>query len=116
MAAPIDTLSEKGGITKTTTRQSVAASLGLGRVSAEPGATKKGDIAEGLYREIEDFTPEELEEEQARVRKLIDWRIMPIVSCDSCNARLALIVSRFASPMLYNFSTSYLSTTLRHMI
>jgi len=40
---------------------------------------KTADIAEDLYREIENFSPEELEAEQIRVRKLIDWRIMPIV-------------------------------------
>lgn len=38
------------------------------------------DIGEDLYREIDNYTPEELEAETIRVRKLIDWRIMPIVS------------------------------------
>lgn len=39
------------------------------------------DIGAGLYAEAAQFTAEELEEEGARVRKILDWRIMPIVRC-----------------------------------
>jgi len=38
------------------------------------------DIGAGLYAEATQFTAEQLEEEGAQVRKILDWRIMPIVS------------------------------------
>lgn len=66
----------KHGITKAPS----AHSADTGAMEKEAGHAKTNDIAEGLYREIDNFTPEELEAEQIRVRKLIDWRIMPIVS------------------------------------
>jgi hypothetical protein len=48
---------------------------------------KKDDIAPGeirdigadLYAEVEQLSPEELEEEGIRVRKMLDRRILPIV-------------------------------------
>lgn len=48
---------------------------------------KKDDIANGeirdigadLYAEVEQLSPEELEEEGIRVRKMLDRRILPIV-------------------------------------
>lgn len=49
-------------------------------VATELGLPVSKDIGEDLFREIDDYTPEELEAERIRVRKLIDWRIMPIVS------------------------------------
>lgn len=44
--------------------------------------TTKGeiqDIGADLYAEAEQLSAEELEQEDARVRKILDWRIMPIV-------------------------------------
>lgn len=38
------------------------------------------DIAAELYAEADQLSPEELEREGAEVRKLLDWRILPIVS------------------------------------
>lgn len=40
------------------------------------------DIAAELYAEADQLSPEELEREGAEVRKLLDWRILPIVSGD----------------------------------
>lgn len=37
------------------------------------------DIGADLYAEVDQLTPEELEEEGVRVRKILDRRIMPIV-------------------------------------
>lgn len=37
------------------------------------------DIAANLYLEAEQITPEELETEGAKVLRLIDWKIMPMV-------------------------------------
>lgn len=37
------------------------------------------DIGANLYREGEQLTAEELETEGAKVLRIIDWRIMPIV-------------------------------------
>lgn len=37
------------------------------------------DIGAGLYAEAEQLSAKELEEEGARVRKTLDWRIMPVV-------------------------------------
>jgi hypothetical protein len=37
------------------------------------------DIGANLYLEAEQLTAEELETEGAKVLKIIDWRIMPIV-------------------------------------
>ncbi|RMZ75951.1 hypothetical protein DV737_g5034, partial [Chaetothyriales sp. CBS 132003] len=79
MATPTNSSTEKGPAAKPSSRQSIAASLDLGRISSEPSANRKGDIAEELYQDIDSFTPEELEAEQARVLRLIDWRIMPII-------------------------------------
>ena len=81
--APPDSMlmsSDKEGITKLPSIRSVARSIDAGEMSKDSHATKKGDIAEGLYREIDNFSAEELESEMSKVRKLIDWRIMPIVS------------------------------------
>ena len=41
------------------------------------------DIGANLYLEAEQLTAEELEIEGAEVLKIIDWRIMPMVSYDS---------------------------------
>lgn len=68
----------KDGISRTT--PSMTDSLEADRNEKHVPANQTQDIAEGLYREIESYTPEELAAEQIRVRKLIDWRIMPIVS------------------------------------
>ena len=38
------------------------------------------DQGAGLFQEAQDYSPEELEAESAKVRRLIDWHIMPIVS------------------------------------
>jgi hypothetical protein len=57
-------------------RSSISVQHDIAAKSALPAAK---DIGEDLYREIDNFTPEELEAERIRVRKLIDWRIMPIV-------------------------------------
>jgi hypothetical protein len=40
---------------------------------------KMHDIGASLFVEGNQISPEELEEESVRVRKLLDWRIMPIV-------------------------------------
>ncbi|TID22051.1 DNA replication licensing factor [Venturia nashicola] len=48
-------------------------------VATEFGLPVSKDIGEDLFREIDDYTPEELEAKRIRVRKLIDWRIMPII-------------------------------------
>lgn len=48
-------------------------------IATELGLPVSRDIGEDLFREIDDYTPEELEAERIRVRRLIDWRIMPIV-------------------------------------
>lgn len=37
------------------------------------------DIGAELYAEIDQLSPEELEREGREVRKLLDWRILPIV-------------------------------------
>lgn len=39
------------------------------------------DIGADLYAEAEQFSAEELEQGGARVRKILDLRIMPIVGC-----------------------------------
>jgi hypothetical protein len=49
-------------------------------IAAEFALPATKDIGEDLFRETDEYTPEELEAERIRVRKLIDWRIMPIVS------------------------------------
>lgn len=49
-------------------------------IATDFGLPVSKDIGEDLFREIDDYTPEELEAERIRVRKLIDWRVMPIVS------------------------------------
>lgn len=41
------------------------------------------DIGANLYLEAEQLTAEELETEGAEVLRIIDWRIMPMVSCHS---------------------------------
>lgn len=64
-------------IDSTPHRSSASIQHGIAAEFALP-ATK--DIGEDLFREIDEYTPEELEAERVRVRKLIDWRIMPIVS------------------------------------
>jgi hypothetical protein len=33
-----------------------------------------------LFQEVQEYTAEKLEAESAKVRRLIDWHIMPIVS------------------------------------
>lgn len=38
------------------------------------------DIGAALFQEVQDYSPEELEAESAKVRRRIDWHIMPIVS------------------------------------
>lgn len=68
----------KDGISRTT--PSMIESLEADQNEKHVPANQTQDIAEDLYREIESYTPEELAAEQIRVRKLIDWRIMPIVS------------------------------------
>lgn len=77
VAAP----SEKGDTRRSNSIRSIAQSLGQDHVLKEVSSHPKGDIAEELFREIEAYTPEELEAEQAKVRRLLDWRIMPIVRC-----------------------------------
>jgi len=39
------------------------------------------DQGAALFQEVQEYSPEELEAESAKVRRLIDWHIMPIVSC-----------------------------------
>jgi hypothetical protein len=46
------------------------------------------DIGANLYLEAEQLTAEELEIEGAEVLKIIDWRIMPLVSYDSDTLRV----------------------------
>lgn len=70
---------EKDNTQRSTSIQSIAQSVIPDHASKEIGSHVKGDIAEELFREIEAYTPEELEAEQIKVRKLLDWRIMPIV-------------------------------------
>lgn len=38
------------------------------------------DLGAALFHEVQDYSPEELEAESAKVRRRIDWNIMPIVS------------------------------------
>jgi len=38
------------------------------------------DQGAALFQEVQEYSPEELEAESAKVRRLIDWHIMPIVS------------------------------------
>lgn len=40
---------------------------------------KSVDVGAQLFAEVDQYSPEELEAERVHVRKLIDWRIMPIV-------------------------------------
>lgn len=40
------------------------------------------DIGANLYLEAEQLTAEELETEGAEVLRILDWRVMPVVSCD----------------------------------
>lgn len=70
----------KDGVTNEPSVKSATGSVDAGVMDKEALQIKTDDIAEDLYREIEHFTPEELEAEQIKVRQLIDWRIMPIVS------------------------------------
>lgn len=72
-------LPDKDVVTKTPSVNSTTNSLHLGDLVKDFEPNKRGDIAEDLYREIDSFSPEELEAEKIKVRKLIDWRIMPIV-------------------------------------
>lgn len=48
-------------------------------VGAVEGAEMQ-DIAAALYAEGQSMSPEELAAEKLRVRSILDWRIMPIVS------------------------------------
>lgn len=76
-------------------------------IATELGLPVSKDIGEDLFREIDDYTSEELEAERVRVRKLIDWRIMPIVSALDGPVRLFLLIEhRSASRTPFNFSTS----------
>jgi hypothetical protein len=38
------------------------------------------DQGAGLFQEVQEYSTEELEAESEKVRSLIDWHIMPIVS------------------------------------
>lgn len=56
-------------------------------VKVEPDSTVEKDVALGethdigadLYLEAEQLSPAELESEGAKVLRIIDWRIMPMV-------------------------------------
>lgn len=103
MAAPESVpLPEKDAVARAPSVDSTARSLNLGDLVKELELQKKGDIAEGLYREIDHFTPEELEAEKVRVRRLIDWRIMPIVSHPCCCLRLIYMLTRADMYHLHN--------------
>ena len=57
----------------------------LERAESIPGETMKLDTTfrdqgAAMFQEIQQYTPEELEAESDKVRRLIDWHIMPIVS------------------------------------
>lgn len=59
--------------------------IGQSRRVSETGETMKlehndQDIGAALFQEVQEYSPEELEAESAKVRRLIDWHIMPIVS------------------------------------
>lgn len=99
--------SDKEAIRKEPCIRSVAKSVDAGEMLKDFGANKTGDIAEGLYREIDSFDPAELESEMQKVRKLIDWRIMPIVSLYYLMVSQVLTASRYVSPTRYSFWTSY---------
>jgi len=54
------------------------------RHSGQHGETLKfqhdvHDQGAELFQEVQEYSPEELESESAKVRSLIDWHIMPIV-------------------------------------
>lgn len=86
MAAPYGIpLPDKDVVTKTPSVHSTTNSLHLGDLVKSFEPVRKGDIAEDLFREIDSFSSEELEAEKIKVRKLIDWRIMPIVRSRSHN-------------------------------
>ena len=42
--------------------------------------TSFADQGAAMFQEIQEYTAEELEAESDKVRRLIDWNIMPIVS------------------------------------
>jgi len=41
-------------------------------------ADPMGDVAAHLYREVGQFSPEELQRERAIVRKRLDWILLPL--------------------------------------
>ena len=59
-------------------------------ITPDPHATSIGDTTKlvdnahdqgaQLFQEVQEYTSEELEAESTRVRRLIDWHIMPIAS------------------------------------
>ncbi|EYE99040.1 putative MFS allantoate transporter [Aspergillus ruber CBS 135680] len=57
------------------------------------------DIGADLYAEAAQFTAEELEEEGARVRKILDWRIMPIL--------YVTYVIQFLDKLSLNYASAY---------
>jgi hypothetical protein len=50
---------------------------GLGHILKFDGNVQ--DQGAALFQEVQDYLPEELEAESAKVLRLIDWHIMPIV-------------------------------------
>ena len=62
---------------------SITPDTGVGAVSETmkpKGGYAMHDQGAALFQEVQEYSPEELEAESAKVRRLIDWHIMPIVS------------------------------------
>ncbi|KAF7592786.1 hypothetical protein BBP40_012468 [Aspergillus hancockii] len=57
------------------------------------------DIGADLYAEIDQLSPEELEREGAEVRKLLDWRIMPML--------YVTYVIQFMDKLSLNYASAY---------
>ncbi|EAU39330.1 conserved hypothetical protein [Aspergillus terreus NIH2624] len=57
------------------------------------------DIGAELYAEVDQLTPEELEREGAEVRKLLDWRILPIL--------YVTYVIQFLDKLSLNYASAY---------
>ena len=91
MAGPDSiTMAEKAGEPPPNPKSPVKAPLSLDDNMKPETENTISDIAEGLFKEIEEYSAEELEAEKARVLRLIDWRIMPIVSMPESSSRRLL--------------------------
>lgn len=73
------------------------------------------DLGAGLFHEVQGYSLEELEAESAKVRRLIDWHIMPIVGRRLIGRERVLTVNQicitytiqFLDKLSLNYASAY---------